>query len=59
MYIVVEINGHWHAQIDKTGHANKYGEPKLFKSRKEAQAWVERHSYKGMSFRYEIEEVKR
>ena len=43
--------------INKKGRPDKYTSPKLFKTREEAQAWIDKHSYKGMSWKYEIEEV--
>lgn len=57
MYIIVEVDGFIRSAIDKTGKANKYGEPKLFKTKKDAQKWIDRRSYDGMSFHYEIKEV--
>ena len=53
-YIVVEVDGHLRSAIDEKGKPNKYGRPKLFKTRKDAEKWVERKSYPGMSWRYEI-----
>lgn len=58
MFYIVEVDGHVRQIIDTKGKANKYGEPKLFKSRKDAEAWILKHSYKGMSFHYEIKEIK-
>lgn len=40
--------------IDETGVPNRYGKPKLFKTKKDAKAWVERKSYWGMTSRYVI-----
>lgn len=54
MWYVVKVDGIYHAIIDKSGKANKYGEPKLFSTKKKAQEWVDKKSYKGMSFHYEI-----
>ncbi len=55
-YIVyVDNSGHgYRAIIDKTGEPNKYGEKKLFKTRKAAQSWIDEHSYWGMTHQYEI-----
>jgi len=59
-YIVyVDNSGHgYQAIIDKTGKPNKYGEKKLFKTRKEAQSWIEKKSYWGMSYHYELKKVE-
>lgn len=54
MFKVVEVNGFIRAQIDTKGNPNKYGEPKVFQTEKDAKKWIEKHSYKGMSFCYEI-----
>ena len=56
-YKVVEVDSFFRAHIDIKGKSNEYGEPKLFNTRKEAENWVKKHSYKGMSFGYDIMEV--
>lgn len=58
MFKVVYVDGVYRAAIDKKNTVNKYGDPRLWKTRKEAQNWIDKHSYKGMSFYYEIKEVK-
>ena len=60
-YIVyVDNSGHgYRAIIDKTGKPNKYGEKKLFKTKKDALAWVEMKSYWGMSYNYEVKKVEK
>lgn len=58
MYKIVEIYGGIAEHIDKKGKANKYGEPKLFETKKEASAWIIKHSYVGMSHKYEIVEAE-
>ena len=55
---IVEVDGFIRAAICKNGKADKYGEPKLFKTYREAQKWIDKHSYVGMSFKYVIVEVK-
>ena len=45
------------ALIDVKGKPNKYGIPKVFETKDEAELWIKKHSYKGMSWRYEICEV--
>ena len=59
-YIVyVDPAGHgYRAIIDKTGKPNKYGEKKLFKTKKEAQQWIDRKSYFGMPHYYELKKVE-
>lgn len=59
MFKVVEVDGLWRACICVNNKADKYGTPKLFKTKGDAQKWVDKHSYKGMSFHYEIMEVER
>ena len=58
MYKIVEIYGGIGEHIDIKGKANKYGEPKLFKTKTEASKWILKHSYTGMSHKYEIMEVE-
>lgn len=57
MYNVIEIDGIIRTCICKNNKADKYGEPKEFKTKADAEKWIKKHSYKGMSFRYEIKEV--
>ena len=56
MYKVVKVSGFIRAAIDKKGKPNKYGEPKLF-TLEEAEKFVKKNSYAGMSFKYEIVEL--
>lgn len=58
MFCVVEVDGFIRSCIDEKGKPNKYGKPKLFKTKKEAEKWIERSSYPGMSWKYEIEEME-
>ena len=53
-YIIVENDGFFRSQIDVKGKPNKYGEAKLFDTEEAAYKWIDKHSYKGMSFRYEV-----
>lgn len=57
MFIIVEVDGFIRSSICKNNKADKYGEPKKFGTIDEAKKWIEKHSYKGMSHRYEIVEV--
>lgn len=57
MFVIVKVDGKLRAIIDTHGEPNKYGKPKEFKNRKEAEKWVERKSYGGMSYKYVIKEV--
>lgn len=55
MYIIVRIDGVAKRAICTNGKPDWYGTPKLFKTKKAAQEWINDHSYGGMSFKYEIE----
>lgn len=57
MYKVVKVDGWQRQQIDTTGKPNRYGKPKLFNTKKDANKWIEKESYRGMSYKYEIVEV--
>lgn len=57
-YKIIEVDGIWRACIDITGKPNKYGKPKIFDKKEDAERWIEKRSYAGMSFHYEIKEVK-
>ena len=41
------------------GKPDLYGTPKNFETRKAAQAWIDKHSYAGMSIKYEIKQISR
>ena len=56
MFHVCEVDGFIRSAIDVKGKPNKYGTPKEFKTKAEAEKWIKNHSYKGMSFKYEIYE---
>ncbi len=58
MYRIIEVDGIIRAYICKDNKADKYGTPKEFKTLKDAKKWIEKHSYGGMSFKYEVEKVK-
>ena len=58
IYRIVEIDGIIRACVCKNNKADKYGTPKNFETKKDAQNWIDRHSYKGMSFKYEIVEIE-
>lgn len=55
-YYIVEHDGIVNQIIDKTGKANKYGEPKYFESMADARKWILKHTYKGMTHSYEVKE---
>lgn len=57
MFHVIKVDGWIRACICTDNKADKYGKPKEFKTRKDAQKWIDKYSYKGMSFKYEISEV--
>ena len=58
MYYIIEVDGFLRTPIAKSGKPERYEEPKYFKTLKDAKKWVERHTYGGMSFRYEIKKVE-
>lgn len=57
-YIIIEVDGILRSIINNKGKADKYGDAKLFNTRKAAEKWIDNHSYKGMTFHYEIREVE-
>lgn len=57
-YIIIEVDGPMRWPISAvTGKADPYTTPRKWKTRKEAEEWIRRRTYKGMSFRYEIKEA--
>lgn len=54
MFRVVEHDGLVRAVICKNNKADRYGDAKIFKDVAEAKSWIKAHSYKGMSYFYEI-----
>ena len=56
-YVIVVVSGILRETIDKNGDCNKYGEPKIFETAEKAQKWIDKRTYKGMSYHYEIKEV--
>lgn len=58
-YIVVycDMDGKYKAQIGIKGLPDKYGKPKIFKTKKEANEFIKRKTYGGMSHYYEIEKI--
>ena len=56
-YYVVEIDMGIPYPINEKGQPDKYSDPKKFRFREQAIKWIDRHSYKGMSWHYEIREV--
>lgn len=54
MYKVVIVDGWLRVQIDVSGKPNKYGKPKTFLTRREAQNYINKRSYQGMRWKYEI-----
>lgn len=53
-YIVVEIDGNIRSHIAINNKPDKYEKPKLFATKEDAQRWIDRHSYKYQSWKYEI-----
>ena len=56
MFHVCMVDRFVRSDIDVTGKPNKYGKPKDFKTKEEAEKWIKKHSYNGMSWKYEIYE---
>ena len=56
MFHVCMIDGFIRSAIDVKGKPNKYGKPKDFKTKEDAEKWIKENSYKGMSWKYEIYE---
>lgn len=54
MFRIVMVDGWYKAVICKDGKPDRYGTPKDFRTLKDAKKWIKEHSYRGMSFRYEI-----
>ena len=54
MYHICRIEGFIRAAIDNKGKPNKYGAPKNFETKEDEEKWITKHTYKGMSWRYEI-----
>lgn len=48
------VDGNYRAIVDKTGIPNRYGARMLFKTKKQAEAWVKKKTYPGMSHGYEV-----
>lgn len=48
------VDGFFRAAIDVKGKPNKYGKPKDFETKEDAEKWIKKHSYNGMSWKYEI-----
>lgn len=57
-YIIIEVDGMRRRPISAVnGKADPYTPPRVWKTRKDAEEWIRRRTYKGMSFRYEIKEA--
>lgn len=50
------VDGFIRSAIDIKGKPNKYGKPKDFSTKEEAEKWIKKHSYNSMSYKYEIYE---
>lgn len=58
MYRIVEVDGKIRAYICKNNKADRYGDPKEFNSVSDCMKWIDKHTYKGMSFKYEVVEIE-
>lgn len=54
MHIIIQWDCGIPYPINSKGQGDKYSPPKEFKTKKDAERWIEKHTYRGMSFRYEI-----
>lgn len=54
MFYIVKVDGFIISAIDTANKPNKYGKPKEFPTKAAAQKWIDKNSYKGMSYHYEI-----
>ena len=50
------VDGKVRTAIDVKGKPNMYGKPKDFETKAKAEEWIKKHTYKGMSWKYEIYE---
>ena len=62
MYIIIEHDMKVHQIIDTKGHANKYGTPKRFETKEDAEYYLRKHkmgsAYGGCTGRYPYYEIK-
>lgn len=56
-YGVLQVDGKIRAWVGANGKSDRYTKPKYFDSYKKAATWCTNHSYKGMSFHYEVKEI--
>ena len=56
MFHVCMVDGYIRTAIDVKGKPDKYGKPKNFETKADAELWIKKHTYKGMSWKYEIYE---
>lgn len=56
-YHIIEVDGFMRCCVSIQNKADPYGTPKEF-TKAEALHWIDRHTYKGMSFHYELKRVK-
>ena len=57
-WIIVKDDGGVRSKLEVDNTFGKYCTPRIFKRKRLAEDWITRHSYKGMSYKYELEEVK-
>ena len=57
-FSILEWDNKLATPINDKGQPSRYEDLKRFKTRKDAQRWIDRHTYAGMSFKYEIVEVE-
>ena len=53
-YIIIEVDNGIRSPISVTNKPDRYGVPRIFGTKKAAQNWIDKRTYKGMSYHYEI-----
>ena len=56
MFHICKVEGITRTAIGVKGNPDKYGKPKDFETKADAESWIKKHTYKGMSWKYEIYE---
>ena len=60
MYGIIQIDNNGYTRnkiIDSLGRPNSYGVPMKFRTEDEAQKWIDKKSYWGMTISYKIVEL--
>lgn len=57
-FYIVEKDNKLSMPINEKGQPDRYSKPKYFDSVADAQKWISRHTYGGMSMSYEVKEAQ-